>query len=178
MNKTAIQKFAVEAHKALVRGVEQRAYNYGVTAESCGDPDAATANGRVLTDRERSQRRDLVEAVQAKGYAEVMEEAAYTWFNRFIALRYMELNDYLPTHVRVFSNAAGAFEPEILREALHLDLPGLDRGLRLDLVGVQVGEVVVEGAHDEGGAGQKHGQGHQEDGTENALGQVTSPPIL
>lgn len=127
MNKTAIQKFAVEAHKALVRGVEQRAYNYGVTAESCGDPDAATANGRVLTDRERSQRRDLVEAVQAKGYAEVMEEAAYTWFNRFIALRYMELNDYLPTHVRVFSNAAGAFEPEILREALHLDLPGLDR---------------------------------------------------
>ena len=127
MNKTAIQKFAVEAHKALVRGVEQRAYNYGVTAESYGDPDAATANGRVLTDRERSQRRDLVEAVQAKGYAEVMEEAAYTWFNRFIALRYMELNDYLPTHVRVFSNAAGAFEPEILREALHLDLPGLDR---------------------------------------------------
>ena len=127
MNKTAIQKFAVEAHKALVRGVEQRAYNYGVTAEGCGAPDAATANGRVLTDRERSQRRDLVEAVQAKGYAEVMEEAAYTWFNRFIALRYMELNDYLPTHVRVFSNAAGAFEPEILREALHLDLPGLDR---------------------------------------------------
>ena len=127
MNKTAIQKFAVEAHKALVRGVEQRAYNYGVTAEGCGAPDAATANGRVLTDRERSQRRDLVEAVQAKGYDEVMEEAAYTWFNRFIALRYMEVNDYLPTHVRVFSNAAGAFEPEILREALHLDLPGLDR---------------------------------------------------
>ena len=127
MNKTAIQKFAVEAHKALVRGVEQRAYNYGVTAEGCGAPDAATANGRVLTDRERSQRRELVEAVQAKGYAEVMEEAAYTWFNRFIALRYMEVNDYLPTHVRVFSNAAGAFEPEILREALHLDLPGLDR---------------------------------------------------
>lgn len=127
MNKTAIQKFAVEAHKALVRGVEQRAYNYGVTAEGCGAPDAATANGRVLTDRERSQRRDLVEAVQAKGYDEVMEEAAYTWFNRFIALRHMEVNDYLPTHVRVFSNAAGAFEPEILREALHLDLPGLDR---------------------------------------------------
>lgn len=127
MNKTAIQKFAVDAHRTLVERVKQRAYNYGVTAESCGDPDAAAANGRVLTDRERSLRRDLVEAVQAKGYDEVMEEAAYTWFNRFIALRYMELNDYLPTHVRVFSNAAGAFEPEILREALHLDLPGLDR---------------------------------------------------
>jgi len=52
---------------------------------------------------------------------------AYTWFNRFIALRYMEVNNYLPSHIRVFSNAQGAFDPEILKEALHIDLPGLDQ---------------------------------------------------
>lgn len=127
MNKTAIQKFAVWARGELLAQVKQRAYNYGVTAGGCADADAAAVGGRALTAREQALRRELVDAVQSRGYDAVAEEAAYTWFNRFAALRYMEVNDYLPTHVRVFSNAAGAFEPEILREALHLDLPGLDR---------------------------------------------------
>ena len=127
MNKTAIQKFAVWARGELLAQVKQRAYNYGVTAGGCADADADAVGGRALTAREQALRRELVDAVQSRGYDAVAEEAAYTWFNRFAALRYMEVNDYLPTHVRVFSNAAGAFEPEILREALHLDLPGLDR---------------------------------------------------
>ena len=127
MNKTAIQKFAVWARGELLAQVKQRAYNYGVTAGGCADADADAVGGRAQTAREQALRRELVDAVQSRGYDAVAEEAAYTWFNRFAALRYMEVNDYLPTHVRVFSNAAGAFEPEILREALHLDLPGLDR---------------------------------------------------
>lgn len=127
MNKTAIQKFAIWARGELLAQVKQRAYNYGVTAGGCADADAAAVGGRALSAREQALRRELVDAVQSRGYDAVAEEAAYTWFNRFAALRYMEVNDYLPTHVRVFSNAAGAFEPEILREALHLDLPGLDR---------------------------------------------------
>ena len=65
---------------------------------------------------------------QEKGYKQVMEEVAYTWFNRFIALRFMEVNNYLPSHIRVFSDASGAFKPEILNDVLHLDLPGLDSG--------------------------------------------------
>ena len=56
-----------------------------------------------------------------------MEEIAYTWFNRFIALRFMEVNNYLPSHIRVFTDAEGVFKPEMLAEALHLELPGLDR---------------------------------------------------
>ena len=56
-----------------------------------------------------------------------MEEVAYTWFNRFIALRFMEVNNYLPSHIRVFSDSTGAFKPEILSDVLHLDLPGLNR---------------------------------------------------
>lgn len=55
----------------------------------------------------------MVREIQAKGYDQVVEEVAYTWFNRFIALRYMEVNNYLPSHIRVFSNAQGAFDPEI-----------------------------------------------------------------
>ena len=64
--------------------------------------------------------------MKKKGYNQVMEEVAYTWFNRFIALRFMEVNNYLPSHIRVFSDASGAFKPEILRDALHLELPGLN----------------------------------------------------
>ena len=59
---------------------------------------------------------------------------AYTWFNRFVALRYMEVNDYLPTHIRVFSDANGSFNPEILKDVLHLDLPGLDKVKVSDLL--------------------------------------------
>ena len=81
----------------------------------------------ALSTQEQSQRRELVREIQAKGYDQVVEEVAYTWFNRYIALRYMEVNNYLPSHIRVFSNAQGAFDPEILKEALHIDLPGLDQ---------------------------------------------------
>ena len=63
-----------------------------------------------------------------------MEEVAYTWFNRFIALRFMEVNNYLPSHTRVFSDSTGAFKPEILEEAMHLDLPGLEKDKVLTLL--------------------------------------------
>ena len=134
MNKSAIQKFAVWARTALMEQVAQRAYQYGVTAEGFGEERAVTVNGQVLTPQEQQQRHELVLEVQAKGYAQVMEEVAYTWFNRFIALRYMEVNNFLPSHIRVFSNAAGAFDPEIMKEALHLELPGLDRSRVADYI--------------------------------------------
>lgn len=134
MNKTAIQKFAMWARTELIAQVSQRAYQYGVTAEGCGEADAETVGGRVLTRDERAQRRELVREVQQKGYSQVLEEVAYTWFNRFIALRFMEVNGYLPTHIRVFSDSAGAFKPEILRSTLHLDLPGLDREKAADYI--------------------------------------------
>ncbi len=127
MNKSAIQKFAVSARTALIEQVSQRAYQYGITKDGYGEANAATVNGVALSREEQEQRRQLVREIQAKGFDLVMEEVAYTWFNRFVALRYMEVNNYLPSHIRVFSNAAGEFDPEIMKEALHLDLPGLDR---------------------------------------------------
>lgn len=127
MNKSAIQKFAMWARTTLMEQVAQRAYQYGITKDGYGEENAITVNGMALSSQEQSQRRELVREIQAKGYDQVVEEVAYTWFNRFIALRYMEVNNYLPSHIRVFSNAQGAFDPEILKEALHIDLPGLDQ---------------------------------------------------
>ena len=128
MNKNAIQKFAIWARNELIAQVSQRAYQYGIDEFGFGDASADTLNGRLLTAEEKSQRQELIKQIKEKGYQQVMEEVAYTWFNRFIALRFMEVNNYLPSHIRVFSDASGAFKPEILNDVLHLDLPGLDSG--------------------------------------------------
>lgn len=127
MNKSAIQKFAIWARTELIAQVSQKAYQYGITEEGYGEANAVTVGGRALSSEEAKQRRELVAQIHQKGYAQVMEEVAYIWFNRFIALRFMEVNNYLPTHIRVFSDSIGAFKPEILSDALHLDLPGLDK---------------------------------------------------
>ena len=126
MNKSAIQKFAVWARRELIEQVSQRAYQYGVTVQGYGSPEDSVVNGRVLSDDEKKQRKELIRQIQSKGYDQVMEEVAYTWFNRFIALRFMEVNNYLPNHIRVFSDVSGNFRPEIISAALSIDLPGLD----------------------------------------------------
>ena len=128
MDKSKIQKFAMWARNELIAQVSQRAYQYGIDESGFGDASADTLNGRLLTAEEKSQRQELIKQIKEKGYQQVMEEVAYTWFNRFIALRFMEVNNYLPSHIRVFSDASGAFKPEILNDVLHLDLPGLDSG--------------------------------------------------
>ena len=126
MDKNKIQKFAMWARTELITQVKQRAYQYGIGEAGFGDASAEAISGRLLTAEERTQREELIRLVKKKGYNQVMEEVAYTWFNRFIALRFMEVNNYLPSHIRVFSDASGAFKPEILRDALHLELPGLN----------------------------------------------------
>ena len=126
MNKSAIQRFAIWARTELIAQVSQRAYQYGITEEGYGEADAVTVRGRALNPDEAKQRRELVGQISRKNYKQVMEEIAYTWFNRFIALRFMEVNNYLPRHVRLFSDSAGAFKPEILANALYLNMTGLD----------------------------------------------------
>ena len=126
MDKNKIQKFAMWARTELITQVKQRAYQYGIGEAGFGDASAEAISGRLLTAEERTQREELIRLVKKKGYNQVMEEVAYTWFNRFIALRFMEVNNYLPSHIRVFSDVSGAFKPEILRDALHLELPGLN----------------------------------------------------
>jgi hypothetical protein len=127
MNKNAIQKYAVWARNELIEQIKQRAYQYGISEKSCGDENASVIAGRALSLEEMRQRKAFVAQIKEDGYQQAIEEVAYTWFNRFIALRFMEVNDYLPTHIRVFSDADGMFNPEILKEVLHLDLAGLDK---------------------------------------------------
>jgi hypothetical protein len=107
--------------------VKQRAFQYGIDEKGYGDENASVIAGRVLSADEKRQRRLFVDEIKKHGYNQAVEEVAYTWFNRFVALRYMEVNDFLPTHIRVFSDASGNFNPEILANVLHLDLPGLDK---------------------------------------------------
>lgn len=126
MDKNAIKKYAVWARRELISRVSQRAALYDISEEGFGDPAADSVRGRVLTPTEKQQRQALIAQIQQKGYREVMEEVAYTWFNRFAALRFMEVNGYLPSRVRVFTDENNAFNPQILTEAIHLDMDGLD----------------------------------------------------
>ena len=127
MNKNAIKRYAVWARSELIDRVSKKAMRYGIAPDIHADPKADSVDGRLLSAAEKKQRRALIEKVAVHGYEQTMEEAAYIWFNRFAALRFMEVNGYLPSHVRVFTNDAGEFRPQILAEAIHLDLSGLDK---------------------------------------------------
>ena len=103
MNKTAIKNFANRARVQLIEGAKQRAYEYGIGVNGADNPEAdVVGDAKLISAEEKRQRVQLIAEIREKGYDQVIEEAAYTWFNRFIALRYMEVNGYLPTHVRVF----------------------------------------------------------------------------
>ena len=134
MNKTAIRNFAVRARVMLLDAVKQAAFEYGISGERTADPELNPVNGRPLTAEERSERRELIRKIGQNGYEETMEAVAYTWFNRFAALRYMEVNGFLPSRVRVFSNESGAFAPQILTEAMTVELEGLDRQRVADMM--------------------------------------------
>ena len=126
MDKNAIKKFAVWARTELIDRVSLKGVEYGITEDNIEDANADSVGGKVLTADEKKQRQALIAEINDKGYKQVMEEVAYTWFNRFSALRFMEVNGYLPSHVRVFTDEENNFKPQIITEAIHLDLDGLD----------------------------------------------------
>lgn len=139
MEKTAIKNFAIEARKILMRSAEVQAGLYGVTKDGCANPiqkgagfevyqTVAGTENRIYGD-DISKRRDLVDAVNEIGFAQVMEKAAYTWFNRLIAIRFMEVNDYLPTRTRVLSSATGSKTPDIVTEYREVNLNLTDEDL-------------------------------------------------
>lgn len=132
MDKSAIRNFAIEARKMLMKSAETEAGFYGVTKNGCKSPIqkgndfevyetiAGTENRIYGADIKR--RANLVKAVETLGFEQVMEETAYTWFNRIIAIRFMEVNDYLPTRVRVLSSETGSNTPDIVTQFLDVDL--------------------------------------------------------
>jgi type II restriction/modification system DNA methylase subunit YeeA len=130
MNKSVLKSYAPQARRDFIQAVTDRAGVLGLSAQKI-EPvevrgDVAMIAGRPFPKDVASHRRELEIRIKRKGFSQVMEEVAYTWFNRFTALRYMELHDYLGHGCRVLSNPSGSDIPEILEKATSVDLPGLD----------------------------------------------------
>lgn len=131
MNKTQLKNFAVAARVALIERVKDRARGFGIDEKTCAggavipSKMVQTLGGALLSQTEINQRDALLTRIQSRGYDQVMEEAAYTWFNRFIALRYMQEHNLLPVSVRVLPDAPGAL-PELVRQAQNVELDGVD----------------------------------------------------
>lgn len=131
MNKTQLKNFAVAARVALIERVKDRARGFGIDEKTCAggavipSKMVQTLGGALLSQTEINQRDALLTRIQSRGYDQVMEETAYTWFNRFIALRYMQEHNLLPVSVRVLPDAPGAL-PELVRQAQNVELDGVD----------------------------------------------------
>lgn len=135
MNKIALKNFAVESKKELIEKIQIKAMQYGIEKDKIKSSqiqssDSIVINGKPLSKEEKQQREKLIDKIKSinddggDGYKDVIEEVAYTWFNRFTALRFMEVNDYLPTRVKALSSAnPESAEPELIREAGNVDLP-------------------------------------------------------
>ena len=133
MSKNAIKKFAIEARKKLIDSVTDKAGMLGITEKSCSEPITKGVDFEVyqtvagtevtLNKRQCEQRRRLVSQIHSRGFEAVVEEVAYTWFNRICAIRFMEVNDYLPNRVRVLSSEKeGKMEPDLVTLAPDVDL--------------------------------------------------------
>lgn len=132
MDKNAIKTFAVDSRRKMIKSVKFQASLLGITADGIAEPISKAegmetydygAGQHTIYDEDIKKRESLVREINNKGFENVVEEVAYTWFNRIIAIRYMEVNDYLPTYTRVLSSEIeGKIEPDIITEALDLDL--------------------------------------------------------
>ena len=142
MNKTAIKNFAIWARNKLIADICYRAGLMGITEKGIADPlpqstldaqfyDIGAAEPYLVAGEAIKQRQQLVSAIREKeadtdyatAYQYIMEEVAYTWFNRLIAVRFMEVNDYLPSHLRVLSSESGKVEPDLVTTPFDADLP-------------------------------------------------------
>ena len=142
MNKTAIKNFAIWARNKLIADVSYDARLIGITEDGIAKPlpqsfggtqffDIGTAEPYSISGEALRQRDKLIEVIQQKekdtdyktAYQYVIEEVAYTWFNRLIAIRFMEVNDYLPSHIRVLSSESGKLEPDLVTTPFDAELP-------------------------------------------------------
>ena len=137
MNRNKLEAYAQKARRDFIAAVTDRAAFYGLTARSI-EPvveqgDVALIGTHAFPRNVAEPRKRLEEQIRRDGFEQVMEAMAYTWFNRFAAIRYMELHGYLDHGYRVLSHPEGQDQPEILEHAADVDLPGLDREKAVEL---------------------------------------------
>ncbi|MFJ7829472.1 BREX-1 system adenine-specific DNA-methyltransferase PglX [Peribacillus sp. NPDC097284] len=128
MNKRALKEFAIYARNELRRQIILRAATFGVTSKGCAmlhaGSDYVEVNNEKYDLSYKKSFEKLFQEVETKGFDYVIEEVAYTWFNRLVALRYMEVHDYLPSRIRVLSSETkGKIDPDLLTEYRHADFP-------------------------------------------------------
>jgi len=139
MDKASIIEFSNKVRDRLYEETKNRAANYGILPDKIQDvdkefEDSIVIGGRVFDKKIKRQREQLVREVREKGYDQLIDEVTYTWFNRFVALKFMEVNGYLLGNVKVFSsNEPGKTEPDILSKSLKLDFLNIDRNTIIDL---------------------------------------------
>lgn len=139
-NRNVLKKYAPQARLDFIQAMTNRAAQFGITkaGSAAGEVqgDLFILNGKAFPRSVANQRARLIARIARDGFAQVMEAVAYTWFNRFLAIRYMELHHYFDHGCRVLSHPAGHDEPELLEKAASIDLPGLNReeivNLKLD----------------------------------------------
>ena len=137
MNTSQLSRYAPEARKDFIAAVSAQAARLGVRAKKIADAkvqgDVLLIEGQAFPKEYARPREKLAARVRSEGFAHSMESVAYTWFNRFAAIRYMELHGYLDHGYRVLSHPEHPGRPEILEHAADVDLPGLDREKAIDL---------------------------------------------
>lgn len=134
MNDTAIKNFCTWARNALIEQVETRMRRFSVVEANALPEDATSVDGMPLSPDEQRQRAELLRLQREVGHAALAERAAYTWFNRLVAIRFMELHDYLPCRVRMLSADDGSFAPQVLKCALDVQIEGLDASRVMELM--------------------------------------------
>jgi len=137
MDKSALIEFSNKVRDKLNAEVESRAAHYGISSKEIHaveeHGDSVVINGKVFNAYIKQQRSQLVKQIKEKGYEQVMEEVTYTWFNRLVALKFMEMNGCLPDQIKVFTSTdPNKSEPDLITNALKLDFLNLDRNLVLD----------------------------------------------
>jgi type II restriction/modification system DNA methylase subunit YeeA len=138
MNTAQIKAYAPRARNDFIKAVTQRAARFGIHGVDNIDPvefkgDVAIINDQAFTRKGGELREKLVVSVRQKGFEIFIRSNSYTWFNRFIAIRYMELHDFLDHGLRVLSNPTGSDIPEILEHATEVDLPSLDKAKIMEM---------------------------------------------
>lgn len=126
MDKNKIKSFAIWARRNLIAAVSEKANRIGITENSIEEAIVVQGGFQLKGKEEifplsKRDRDALVSQVKEKGFEQVMEEVAYTWFNRFMGIRYMEVNDYLPSGIRILSSEVeGKLEPDALTKVFSL----------------------------------------------------------
>lgn len=134
MNDIAIKNFCTWARNALIEQVETRMRRFSVVEANALPEDATSVDGMPLSPDEQRQRAELLRLQREVGHAALAERAAYTWFNRLVAIRFMELHDYLSCRVRLLSADDGSFAPQVLKCALDVQIEGLDAARVMELM--------------------------------------------